>query len=73
MKRFRIVYPAADNPGHAKKATLSGKTNKEGKVSHNAHDDLAMTTSIACGIMDKLEMRMVDWFDYNRVWPQGTR
>lgn len=70
LKRFRIFYPISENPGSQKKATLSGKVNKEGKVSHNAHDDLAMTLAMACSMLDMLEMRQVDWFDYVRVWPE---
>lgn len=69
MKRFRIVSETSENPGSMKKATVSGKVNKEGKISKNAHDDLAFVLSMATGVLDKIYMRIVDWFDYVRVWP----
>jgi len=69
LKRFRIVSEVSENPGSMKKATVSGKVNKEGKVSKSAHDDLAFVVSMATGVMDKLYLRAVDWFDYVRVWP----
>lgn len=67
MGRYRIVYTETDNPHGRNNTTLSGKVNKEGKITKNAKDDICFALSMAICLLDKIDMGMLDWFDHTRL------
>lgn len=68
MGRYRIIYNETENPFGTNSTTLSGKTNKEGKITKNAKDDLVFSFSMATGILDCITMRMFPWFNYEALY-----
>lgn len=70
IKRYKIVISgiSATNPTSNPRVSVSGKTNKEGRVSTSFADDLAFCISANLYLNDLLLTRQLPYFNYEEVF-----
>lgn len=68
LKRYKPVVTSPKDPHSTPKVTVSGKTNKEGKVSGTFRDDLMSTCCLNNYIWDMLLNKKVPNFNYKLVF-----
>jgi len=68
LKRYKPVVTNPKDPHSTPKVTVSGKTNKEGKVSGTFNDDLMSTFCLNVYLMEMLLLRKIPNFNYQVVF-----
>ena len=68
LKRFKPVLTSPKDPHSTPKITVSGKTDKEGKVSGMFKDDIMCAFSLNMFLWDQLFSRKVPNFNYQLVF-----
>lgn len=67
IERFRVI-PTKKKQAHSKSiVTVSGKVDKEGRISGSLQDDLMMAFCMNVDIWEKLVKREIATFPYSRV------
>lgn len=71
MKRFRPVTTSVKDPHMIPRMTVSGKVDKDGKISGAFQDDLMMAFCMGIYIWHMIIMRQVMYLNYSVLFPQG--
>lgn len=71
IKRYKPVATAPKDPHSVPKVTVSGKTNKEGKVSGTFKDDIMSTFCLNMHLFDLLLLKKIPNFNYDIVFRDG--
>lgn len=71
MKRFRPVTTNVKDPHSIPRMTISGKVDKDGKISGSFQDDLMMAFCMGIYIWHLIIMRQVMYLNYSLLFPQG--
>lgn len=70
IKRYKLVENERSTPHANTKVTVSGKVDKDGKISGTFKDDIITMLGINLHLWDKLILREIPTFDYASVFNQ---
>lgn len=71
MRRFRPVTTSVKDPHNIPRMTVSGKVDKDGKISGSFQDDLMMAFCMSIYLWHLIIMRQVLYLNYATIFPQG--
>jgi hypothetical protein len=73
LRRYKLHPLKSKSPVGRQQVAVSGKVDKEGKVSSNFQDDLATGLGMALGFWQKVLVREFDWIPYAKIFPDRGR